>query len=200
MEQICRHIYTLCNVWQSRILDILTCQVTISQSQPTPWIYSIDLLETSLLFFFKSKHDFFFLLQVYMPTSFDKSFGQQEVNKHLVHFSFWDTSGKWPQKISVKIGISKSYLPCVCQWCNIWCNKNRTKLISVLLLWLVRFLMHQTLAARDTLETHHNRFQDQIIGIPSALLLLEGLKTPLIWSILLKTAAASFWQVSSSFV
>lgn len=30
---------------------------------------------------------------VYMPTSFDKSFGQQEVNKHLVHFSFWDTSG-----------------------------------------------------------------------------------------------------------
>lgn len=58
----------------------------------------------------------FFLLQVYMPTSFDKSFGQQEVNKHLVHFSFWDTSGKWPQKISVKIGISKSYLPCVCQW------------------------------------------------------------------------------------
>ena len=34
-----------------------------------------------------------FALQVYMPTSFDKSFGQQEVNKHLVHFSFWDTSG-----------------------------------------------------------------------------------------------------------
>ena len=30
---------------------------------------------------------------------------------------------------------------------NVWCNKNQTKLISVLLLWLVRFLMHQTLAA-----------------------------------------------------
>ena len=96
-EQIDRHIYTLCNVWQSRILDILTCQVSISQSQPTPWIYSIDLLETSLLtclFFFSSLNMIFFLLQVYMPTSFDKSFGQQEVNKHLVHFSFWDTSGK----------------------------------------------------------------------------------------------------------
>ena len=32
------------------------------------------------------------------------------------------------------------------QFCsNVWCNKNRTKLISVLLLWLVRFLMRQTL-------------------------------------------------------
>ena len=29
---------------------------------------------------------------------------------------------------------------------NVWCNKNRTKLISVILLWLVRFSMHQTLA------------------------------------------------------
>ena len=28
---------------------------------------------------------------------------------------------------------------------NVWCIKNRTKLSSVLLLWLVRFLMHQTL-------------------------------------------------------
>ena len=28
-----------------------------------------------------------------MPTSFDKTFGQQEVNKHVVHYSFWDTSG-----------------------------------------------------------------------------------------------------------
>ena len=36
---------------------------------------------------------FFWLLQVYMPTSFDKTFGQQEVNKHVVHYSFWDTSG-----------------------------------------------------------------------------------------------------------
>ena len=32
--------------------------------------------------------------QSYTPTSFDKSFGYQEVNKHDVHFSFWDTSGK----------------------------------------------------------------------------------------------------------
>ena len=31
--------------------------------------------------------------QVYMPTSFDKSFSKHEVNKHDVHFSFWDTSG-----------------------------------------------------------------------------------------------------------
>ena len=29
--------------------------------------------------------------------------------------------------------------------CNVWCIKNRTKLSSVLLLSLVRFLMHQTL-------------------------------------------------------
>ena len=28
---------------------------------------------------------------------------------------------------------------------NVWCIKNQTKLSSVLLLWLVRFLMHQTL-------------------------------------------------------
>ena len=35
-----------------------------------------------------------FLFQNYTPTSFDKSFGYQEVNKHDVHFSFWDTSGK----------------------------------------------------------------------------------------------------------
>ena len=42
-------------------------------------------------------YDFFlcFLLQVYMPTSFDKSFAKHEVNKHDVHFSFWDTSGKF---------------------------------------------------------------------------------------------------------
>ena len=34
------------------------------------------------------------MLQVYMPTSFDKSFAKHEVNKHDVHFSFWDTSGR----------------------------------------------------------------------------------------------------------
>ncbi len=52
---------------------------------------------TALLFSFLSElHNVLsiFSLQNYMPTSFDKSFGQQEVNKHTVHFSFWDTSGK----------------------------------------------------------------------------------------------------------
>ena len=33
-----------------------------------------------------------------------------------------------------------------CSVHNVWCIKNRTKLSSVLLLWLVWFLMHQTLA------------------------------------------------------
>ena len=46
-----------------------------------------------------------------MPTSFDKSFGQQEVNKHLVHFSFWDTSGTtattktFAKKGTLKLGV-----------------------------------------------------------------------------------------------
>ena len=34
-----------------------------------------------------------------MPTSFDKTFGQQEVNKHVVHYSFWDTSGNNDMKL-----------------------------------------------------------------------------------------------------
>ena len=33
---------------------------------------------------------------------------------------------------------------------NVRCNKNRTKLISVLLLWLVRFLIHQTFYVRNS--------------------------------------------------
>ena len=36
-------------------------------------------------------------------------------------------------------------IPIPCPPSNVWCNVNQTKLISVLLLWLVRFLMHQTL-------------------------------------------------------
>ena len=35
-----------------------------------------------------------FLSQHYSPTSFDKSFASQEVEKHQVEFTFWDTSGK----------------------------------------------------------------------------------------------------------
>ncbi len=35
----------------------------------------------------------FHLFQHYSPTSFDKTFASQEVEKHQVEFTFWDTSG-----------------------------------------------------------------------------------------------------------
>ena len=43
---------------------------------------------------------------------------------------------------------------------NVWCNKNRTKLISVLLLRLVRFLMHQTLFLYQTILFNHQIVRD----------------------------------------
>ena len=47
---------------------------------------------------------------------------------------------------------------------NVWCNENRTKLISVLLLWLVRFLIHQTLATAhmNSMEISLIWFNDNI--------------------------------------
>ena len=54
---------------------------------------TLRIISSLVLSFLVFANKILFALQVYMPTSFDKSFGQQEVNKHLVHFSFWDTSG-----------------------------------------------------------------------------------------------------------
>ena len=54
---------------------------------------ALRIILSLVLSFLVFANKILFALQVYMPTSFDKSFGQQEVNKHLVHFSFWDTSG-----------------------------------------------------------------------------------------------------------
>ena len=68
-----------------------------------------------------------FLFQAYTPTSFDKSFGSQEVNKHTVHFNFWDTSGEWEDNLLKMEKCSSSVIYCwiftihlgIVIWCNL---------------------------------------------------------------------------------
>ena len=122
-------------------------------NQPHEFIQSIYLKPP--YFFFKSKHDFFF----YCRCTCQQVLTSPLDNKKSI--STWYTSVSGIRQVNghKRFPLRLEFL-------------NHTYRVSV-----------SDVAARDTLETHHNRFQDQIIGIPSALLLLEGLKIPLIWSI-----------------
>ena len=69
----------------------------------------------------------------------------------------------WPRFYIMVLGIIFNFFKFsfgfYCPFSNVWCNKNRTKPFnSVLLLWLVRFLRHQTLFGIFSLFSNWNYF------------------------------------------
>lgn len=54
-----------------------------------------------IAFCYYTGNPYLFSFQAYSPTSFDKSFASQEVEKHQVEFALWDTSGEGSEPFSI---------------------------------------------------------------------------------------------------